>query len=714
MYSEEFISAAEAAGLLLNGKVMDAESAAAMWEEANINTRQQRTILRHLACYFGRRLTVPLSKIRELEEGALMPTTSSVNVNGKKIHYWYKDIKEAVSHRLNLDGVAYSYGYFTRFDSLDVVVGGDHGQRKSRMVMRLIYRSKSNPDVPAVIHTVKVGHIDCSKDTREVLKATIGHPINEGIRKIFGKVLIIHRRTSSISYGDDSPIADASFDENLIALPINVFITGDLAFLSTLLGKENMSTAWCPWCMLSKTQWSVKDHDRGELWTLDKIAAIREQVDRNEIPEEPQHIRGCTQLPLFDSVPIQNYIVPVLHILIGVGNAFVNVLYEFVDERIEKLPEQLIVARNNINTAQINLDDAQADYDDWMQNDGISLSGYMLEKSNIIAQLKARNDDGSLVIQGQDQKKQLNARKAELNRAVKELQVTKKEKLGRCEGLKKILREMNDAKRGVEKTLGKVDRPIWERIEEGCFVTLGIDRPYYHGGKYNGKATIKLLSDAQKVLTAVQDFLLTEVPENARCSNDEIIRQISIYVDVFTVFDSVFSNSHSAVGELSESKGEETRKAIALGLEMWRDLELNVSPKLHILEDHLYMQLSTFKGLADYSEDFVEQAHQVGIREEARTFTMKDRDRIALIHCRNEHKRSLPSVKTIQAAVAEKSSRKRKQPVVTAKERQKEERNIKRIATINKVETENQTYKNGRRHNLDEGRAKRAEANSNA
>jgi hypothetical protein len=31
----------------------------------------------------------------------------------------------------------------------------------------------------------------------------------------------------------------------------------------------------------------------------------------------------------------------------------------------------------------------------------------------------------------------LNARKAELNRAVKELQVTKKEKLGRCEGLKK-------------------------------------------------------------------------------------------------------------------------------------------------------------------------------------------------------------------------------------------------------------------------------------
>jgi hypothetical protein len=39
-------------------------------------------------------------------------------------------------------------------------------------------------------------------------------------------------------------------------------------------------------------------------------------------------------------------------------------------------------------------------------------------------------------------------------------------------------------------------------------------------------------------------------------------------VDVFTVFDSMFSNSRSAVGKLSDSKGEEIRKAIALGLKM--------------------------------------------------------------------------------------------------------------------------------------------------
>jgi hypothetical protein len=74
----------------------------------------------------------------------------------------------------------------------------------------------------------------------------------------------------------------------------------------------------------------------------------------------------------------------------------------------------------------------------------------------------------------------------------------------------------------------------------------------------------------------------------------------------------------------------------------------------------------------------------------------------------------LPSVKNIQAAVAEKSSRKRKQPqVMNAKQRQKVERVTKRIETINKVETENETYKNGRRQNMDKIRALRDEANRN-
>jgi hypothetical protein len=50
---------------------------------------------------------------------------------------------------------------------------------------------------------------------------------------------------------------------------------------------------------------------------------------------------------------------------------------------------------------------------------------------------------------------------------------------------------------------------------------------------------------------------------------------------------------------------------------------------------------------------------------------------------------------------------------MNAKQRQKIERVTKRIETINKVETENETYKNGRRQNTDKIRALRDEANCN-
>jgi hypothetical protein len=395
-------------------------------------------------------LTFPISKIRELEEGALMPVTDSLDLNGKKIHYWYKD------HRLNLDGKEYTFDYFMQFDALDVVDGGDHGQRKFRMLMRLIYRNKSDTNVPVLMHTIKVGHIDCAKDTQKILERTIAQPINKGLRKVFGIVLVISRSTHSIAFINENPVTNGNFDEHHISLPIYVFITGDLAFMSTLLGKENMSTAWCPWCMLSKVQWGQRNHEPGELWTIDRIVAIRDRVEQQQLLEIPEHIKGCTKKPLFDSIPIEKYVVPVLHILIGVGNALVNSVFEFVDERIERLPEELIISRNNMITAEINLEDATEDYNNWLQNDGILLTECMIEKSNIIQQLKTHNEDGSFVSSGVE-KRNMSARKKELNMTAKQLQIVKKEKSQRVEGLKRILQAMNEATKETEKSIGKVE-----------------------------------------------------------------------------------------------------------------------------------------------------------------------------------------------------------------------------------------------------------------
>ncbi len=67
------------------------------------------------------------------------------------------------------------------------------------------------------------------------------------------------------------------------------------------------------------------------------------------------------------------------------GNALVNAVFE-------------IISRNNINTVEINLEDVTEEYNNWLQNDGILLTDCMIEKTNIIQQLKTRNEDGSFVI----------------------------------------------------------------------------------------------------------------------------------------------------------------------------------------------------------------------------------------------------------------------------------------------------------------------------
>jgi hypothetical protein len=62
---------------------------------------------------------------------------------------------------------------------------------------------------------------------------------------------------------------------------------------------------------------------------------------------------------------------------------------------------------------------------------------------------------------------------------------------------------------------------------------------------------------------------------------------------------------------------EYATKAVAA----WRIMKLSVTPKCHASEDHACDQLELLKGLvADFCEDWVEQLHQLGLKNNRRTF----------------------------------------------------------------------------------------------
>jgi hypothetical protein len=269
-----------------------------------------------------------------------------------------------------------------QYDHIDVVFGGDHGARRFRAVVQVIFRSKNNANVPTSSITLQVGHINAAKDTYEVLEGTVARELNEGLWRIVDKVLVVHfaeNHDPVIVFAVEAPAAEERHN-NWAMFGIQALISGDLAFFSTILGKPNMSPIWCNWCMLSKQAWSVAGHAPGDRWAIDKIQQIRHNVEVCGMRDDPSNIMGCIKTPLIDAVPIENFILSVLHIIIGIGNTLVVAFYEWIEWRVEKLSQQEVIHRNTVVYAELKLEQEKESYDSWLNNEGVLLADKIAQK----------------------------------------------------------------------------------------------------------------------------------------------------------------------------------------------------------------------------------------------------------------------------------------------------------------------------------------------
>ena len=183
-YEDEFVLATKKLGYPIFTKKMDAVTAAAMSQASNVSMRSQRVILRYMANEFGSRLVVPATKISELGEKYVKPKCDTFILDKQKIHYWTKSLptllETSLKNRLGIESID-----MDSFTSIDLVIGGDHGQGKFRCVMKVILRGTDGKNVNS--SCLKVGHIDCDKDTYDVLKNSITTPLNNDIKEIMSK-----------------------------------------------------------------------------------------------------------------------------------------------------------------------------------------------------------------------------------------------------------------------------------------------------------------------------------------------------------------------------------------------------------------------------------------------------------------------------------------------------------------------------------------------
>jgi hypothetical protein len=149
----------------------------------------------------------------------------------EKISYWYRDVEQMICHTLELH-FNENISQVNVFNEMELVFGGDHGKGKFQMLLKIILRRK---DIRRQF-IVKVGYIDCKKDTYDVLKNTIGPHLNTSIKNIQDKRVLISRNEDQtlkvqLSHGNsDDRFIIQTFEYKLVFLV-------DLAFYHTCVGR---------------------------------------------------------------------------------------------------------------------------------------------------------------------------------------------------------------------------------------------------------------------------------------------------------------------------------------------------------------------------------------------------------------------------------------------------------------------------------------------
>ena len=107
------------------------------------------------------------------------PTVDLYKTDAQEIiEYWYKPVDELLKHNIN-DVIDEKTAL--KMTGVDMIVEGDHGKGRFRLVLMLIIRLSN---IPPVKTRFVLGEIDCRKDSVDILKKTFMMQQNENLRII--------------------------------------------------------------------------------------------------------------------------------------------------------------------------------------------------------------------------------------------------------------------------------------------------------------------------------------------------------------------------------------------------------------------------------------------------------------------------------------------------------------------------------------------------
>jgi hypothetical protein len=661
-HTSVYLSVGQEFKLGLTG-IMDAVSAAAMWRDARLLDSQCMTVLKHLRFHFKTRVTVPFLKIYTLTEGYTIPRIKvfEYHKDGEKIpeivHAQYQSLSREFSRTIQELIIEYD---IIPEDILRtfLVLGGDHGQDAFRLCFRALItvRYRSMP----YYKTKSIAEVYCKKEEGSILDESVTPWLNEDLKTMKNSQLIVRSDGDEVLCNRRAKVLVPTDVAEEVVLPdVLCMMAADLSFNAYALGKEGGSGHYCPYCPLTKPQWTAPLDLQPivEPWTLDSL----QEMDGDNSKKGPQKL-GVKYKPKIEHIEVCDYVVPLTHIGLGIDNDIIAAFEDRVETRIGKVPPTDHIKRTRLasldNVIEVSREalktfDATPDgvvcskLSQQYRDAGKSMTAHEIALlASLDAQRtalafargvakRAKDDHATIAAKSAldtfDKSKDGGKNRTRLmtkkRKCEKQLTVEEKVTLDRVLPVRKALETTRDKSLKEKKDLSeKLADNIQARRKEGkCwFVHMdrlyrkhGVQREDYHKRKFSGRPLQQIKRSAANIFADAKVLLREHKEEGVLDSEiDELCDEVTLLLtSSLDFFEAIMKFPATDADVIDAEQKKERLMDFFRGSDM---LKGNITVKGHVIDAHSIWFMKKCKQLnipfAKIIEQFVELNHQTGKR----------------------------------------------------------------------------------------------------
>jgi hypothetical protein len=611
---------------------------------ANLNRRQMRQLRSCLKTELGSSIFATEFKISQIMNLEYVdPITGIFKYGTERIPWSYKSVVEVfklwLTTRLEQDRTT-----VTRFERLDIIINLDHGKGHSRISANFIGRWRGNNGKwDEESHACALGNARCKKDNAEIIKKTFGELLNKDLETM--------RHTGSVAITPDRVIEFVAANQPAqhgIILPVEVFLASDILLYAIALGKEGSSGWWCTYCHLFKNDWQQANHTLGEAWTTEKLIQHAGDIENGIVHRKnPHRVKGVKTVPALPAIPVSHYVISVLHITIGKGNDVLKNLCAELQAAAETYTTGYVEAQKEIGIATLKLKDSQDDMANFLMVNQEYLKD--LRKRRRSVRSLPQNEQEIIALELEDLENEQTSIQHTVNE-IRETLTNAKERWASEKRLKENTKEFG--------------QPVHAKLDEILF-KHGIDRSGMFGGAIDGNACRRLMANATSIVSEIRDFVIGHESRISGISDNHIHAVCNAYAAYLQALDGYLSCMATKRFHLTPEIATRTEQFRDKCLELERYLQLSITPKSHVVEDHGCQQQRRFRGIGGLDESFGERNHQSesiadrrhgGTRDFAMREKIKSREQAQFNHPEVEEKVALINLKRKRAVSASKKN----------------------------------------------------------